>query len=67
MSGSFRRGLLALTLAGLAVRLLWVALEPPTFPVADETMWVAWGSQTLPSPEVAFSPRRLRFVFHPPL
>jgi 4-amino-4-deoxy-L-arabinose transferase-like glycosyltransferase len=67
VSGSFRRGLLALTLAGLAVRLLWVALEPPTFPVADETMWVAWGSQTLPSPEVAFSPLRLRFVFHPPL
>lgn len=67
MSGSFRRGLLALTLAGLAVRLLWVALEPPTFPVADETMWVAWGSETLPSPEVAFSPLRLRFVFHPPL
>jgi 4-amino-4-deoxy-L-arabinose transferase-like glycosyltransferase len=67
VSGSFRRGLLALTLAGLAVRLLWVALEPPTFPVADETMWVSWGSETLPSPDVAFSPLRLRFVFHPPL
>jgi hypothetical protein len=67
VSGSYRRGLLALTLAGLAVRLLWVALEPPTFPVADETMWVSWGTQTLPSPEVAFSPLRLRFVFHPPL
>jgi 4-amino-4-deoxy-L-arabinose transferase-like glycosyltransferase len=57
----------ALTLAGLAVRLLWVALEPATSPVADETMWVSWGSETLPSPEVAFSPRRLLFVFHPPL
>jgi hypothetical protein len=67
VSGSFRRGLLALTLAGLAARLLWVALEPPTFPVADETMWVAWGSQILPSPEVGFSPLRLRFIFHPPL
>ena len=67
MSGSFRRGLLALTLAGLAVRLLWVALEPATFPVADETMWVSWGSEELPSPDVAFSPLRLRFVFHPPL
>ena len=65
MSGSFRRGLLALTLAGLAVRLLWVGLEPPTSPVADETMWVSWGSEGLP--EVAFSPLRLRFVFHPPL
>jgi 4-amino-4-deoxy-L-arabinose transferase-like glycosyltransferase len=67
VSGSFRRGLLALTLAGLAVRLLWVALEPATSPVADETMWVSWGSETLPSPEVGFSPRRLLFVFHPPL
>jgi hypothetical protein len=67
VSGSFRRGLLALTLAGLAARLLWVALEPATFPVADETMWVSWGSEILPSPEVAFSPLRLRFVFHPPL
>ena len=65
--GSFRRGLLALTLAGLAVRLLWVVLEPPTFPVADETMWVSWGSDILPSPDVDFSPLRLRFVFHPPL
>jgi 4-amino-4-deoxy-L-arabinose transferase-like glycosyltransferase len=67
VSGSFRRGLLALTLAGLAVRLLWVALEPPTFPVADETMWLTWGAQNLPSSEVGFSPLRLRFVFHPPL
>jgi hypothetical protein len=66
VSGSFRRGLLALTLAGLAARLLWVALEPPTFPVADETMWISW-ARTLLSPEVAFSPLRLRFVFHPPL
>jgi 4-amino-4-deoxy-L-arabinose transferase-like glycosyltransferase len=67
VSGSFRRRLLALTLGGLAVRLLWVLLEPVTHPIADETMWVAWGAQNLPSPEVAFSPLRLRFVFHPPL
>jgi len=67
VSASFRRGLLVLTLAGLAVRLLWTALEPATAPVADETMWVSWGSQTLPSPEVRFSPLRLLFVFHPPL
>jgi 4-amino-4-deoxy-L-arabinose transferase-like glycosyltransferase len=62
---AFRRGLLALTLAGLAVRLLWVALEPATSPVADETMWITWGSQNLP--DVGFSPLRLLFVFHPPL
>jgi 4-amino-4-deoxy-L-arabinose transferase-like glycosyltransferase len=62
---SFRRGLLALTGAGLLVRLLWVALEPATSPVADETMWVNWGSRELPA--VAFSPMRLSFIFHPPL
>jgi hypothetical protein len=67
VSGSFRRGLLALTLAGLAARLLWVFLEPATSPQADETMWVTWGASVLPSPEVAFSPRALLFVFHPPL
>ena len=65
--GSFRRRLLALTLAGLLVRLLWVALEPETRPVADETMWLAWGTQDLPSPETGFSPLKLRFIFHPPL
>jgi 4-amino-4-deoxy-L-arabinose transferase-like glycosyltransferase len=62
--GSFRRRLLALTLAGLLARLLWVALEPDTHPVADETMWLSWGSRIL---EVDFSPLRLRFIFHPPL
>ncbi len=67
VSGSFRARLLALTLAGFATRLLWVALEPATSPVADETMWLTWGTEVLPSPEVAFSPLRLRFVFHPPL
>jgi len=64
--GPFRSRLVLLTLAGLAVRLLWVALEPATSPVADETMWVTWGTEVLPSPDVAFSPLRLRFVFHPP-
>jgi hypothetical protein len=67
VSGSFRARLLALTLLGLAVRVLWVALEPATSPVADETMWLTWGTEVLPSPEVGFSPLRLRFVFHPPL
>ena len=30
-------------------------------------MWLTWGACELPSPEVAFSPLRLRFIFHPPL
>ena len=64
---SFRVRLLLLSLLGLVVRMLWVAVEPATSPVADETMWLTWGTEVLPSPEVAFSPLQLRFVFHPPL
>jgi len=64
---SFRARLLLLSLLGLAVRALWVAFEPATSPVADETMWLTWGTEVLPSAEVGFSPLRLRFVFHPPL
>jgi hypothetical protein len=64
---SFRSRLLLLTLVGLGVRAAWAALEPATSPQADETMWLTWGTQVLPSPEVAFSPLRLRFIFHPPL
>ena len=67
MSGSFRRGLVALTLAGLVVRLLFLVLEPATSPVADERMWTAWGTEILPSEKIGFSPLRLRFIFHPPV
>ena len=64
---SFRARLLLLFALGLGVRVAFVALEPATSPVADETMWLTWGTEVLPSPEVGFSPERLRFVFHPPL
>ena len=64
-----RRALYALTVLALGLRLLFVWAEPETYPVADETMWVTWGTEVLPSPEVAFSPLAFpfRFVFHPPL
>jgi 4-amino-4-deoxy-L-arabinose transferase-like glycosyltransferase len=65
--GSFRARLGLVCLLGLALRVAWVALEPSTSPQADETMWLTWGTEVLPSPEVAFSPMRLRFIFHPPL
>ena len=64
---SFHRRLLLLTLAALAVRVAWVWLEPETVPLADENMWLTWGAGVLPSAEVAFSPLKLRFIFHPPL
>jgi hypothetical protein len=57
MPGSWKARLASLTLVALALRALWVALEPATSPQADETMWLIWGTEVLPSPEVAF-PRR---------
>jgi 4-amino-4-deoxy-L-arabinose transferase-like glycosyltransferase len=67
VSGSFRRGLVALTLAGLAARLLFVLLEPGSRLVGDEWMWTRWGTEIIPSERVAFSPLELHFIFHPPL
>jgi dolichyl-phosphate-mannose-protein mannosyltransferase len=64
---SSSRRLLLLAAAALLVRLLFIALEPATDPVADETMWTTWGARILPSPEVGFSPLRFRLIFHPPL
>ena len=68
MSGAeerFAPRLVLLTLAAIAVRLLFVFLEPSTDPVADETMWTTWGARVLP--EVGFSPLQFRLIFHPPL
>jgi hypothetical protein len=64
-----RRALVALTVLALGLRLLFVWAEPPTYPVGDETMWLTWGTQVLPSASVAFSPLApgFKFIFHPPL
>ncbi len=67
MSGTFHRGLVALALAGLAARLLFVLLEPGVRLVGDEWMWTRWGTEIIPSARIAFSPLELSFVFHPPL
>lgn len=66
----FRRRLLLLTLAALAVRLLFLAWEPETRPTGDERTWTAWGTQSpagVASPEVRFSPLRTGVLFYPPL
>lgn len=60
------RALLLLTLAGLAVRVLLLVLEPAVGPVADERTWTDW-AKTVASERVAFSPFRTRMIFHPPL
>jgi hypothetical protein len=65
VSGPFRRGLLALSLAGLSLRLLFLVLEPATAPVADETVWIRWGTELVR--EAGFSPFAHRLIFHPPL
>jgi 4-amino-4-deoxy-L-arabinose transferase-like glycosyltransferase len=60
------RRLLLLTLAGLAVRLLFLLAEPATGPVADERTWTDW-ARIVASERVGFSPFRTRMIFHPPL
>lgn len=60
---AFRRTLLLLTLAGLAVRAALLLLEPPTSPVADERTWTAWADIVAERP----SPFRHKMIFHPPL
>src|SRR5262245_41400060 len=60
------RRLLLLTLAGLAVRLTFLLVEPATGPVADERTWTDW-ARIVASDRVGFSPFRTRMIFHPPL
>jgi hypothetical protein len=64
-----RRALVTLAVLALALRLAFVWTEPETHPIADETMWVTWGTEVLPSAAVAFSPLspEFRFIFHPPV
>ena len=50
--------------AGLALRLLFIAFEPSTTPVADETMWLM-ALRRIPS--AGFSPFANYPIFHPPL
>ncbi len=61
-----RRPLVVLTLAGLALRLAFLVLEPSTVLAGDEHTWTTWGAQVLPSADVAFSPLRFRLIFYPP-
>jgi 4-amino-4-deoxy-L-arabinose transferase-like glycosyltransferase len=60
---TFRRTLVLLTLAGLAVRAALLVLEPATSPVADERTWTDWARIVAERP----SPLRHKMIFHPPL
>ena len=59
------RKLALVTLGGLALRVAFLYLEPPTRPVADERPWTAWGVET-GGPKVRFSPLRSDLAFFPP-
>jgi len=64
------RALLVLFLAGLAVRIAFLLLEPATHPVADERVWIGWAIEPpdgIASPGVAFNPWRTKIIFHPPV
>ncbi len=56
---------LRLTLAGLALRILFLLLEPSARLVGDEHTWTAWGAE-IASPAVGFSPAATRLIFYPP-
>ena len=60
------RALAALTLAALAVRVAYLALEPRCALTGDEPSWIELGRQ-IGRPAVAFSPFRSDLVFYPPV
>lgn len=62
--------LLLLFVAGLAVRLAFLVLEPATHPVADERVWIGWAVEPpdgIACARVFFNPWRTRIIFHPPV
>ena len=61
------RPLLLLTVAGLAVRIAFLLLEPTHSLAGDEHTWTTWGAEVLAGSEVAFSPLKLRLIFYPPV
>ena len=61
-----RRRLLLLTVAGLAVRLLFLALEPRVELAGDESSWVALGVQGLARLKHPLNPFSKHIIFYPP-
>jgi 4-amino-4-deoxy-L-arabinose transferase-like glycosyltransferase len=54
-------------MAGLAVRLAFVALEPATRPRGDERTWLALGLEWVAAPPASFDPLKSPLLFYPPL
>lgn len=62
----FRRALLLVTLAGLAVRIALLALEPEAKLAGDEPTWTTLAINGLVKLRRPFSPLRSPIVFYPP-
>ena len=54
-------------MAGLAVRLAFVALEPATRPRGDERTWLVLGLEWVAAPPASFDPLKSPLLFYPPL
>jgi 4-amino-4-deoxy-L-arabinose transferase-like glycosyltransferase len=63
----FERALLLLSLAALALRLLWLLLEPRCAPSGDEPSWIALGTRSMARPNRGLDPFRNGLIFYPPL
>ena len=63
---SFRRRLVLLTAAGLAVRVAFLLLEPRAQLAGDESTWTTLAFRGVLLPRHAFSPLKSPIVFYPP-
>ena len=63
--GSLDRTLVALTLAALAVRVVYLLVEPRCALTGDEPSWIELGRR-IARPAVAFSPLKSDLIFYPP-
>jgi hypothetical protein len=61
-----RKGLLLLTLAGLAARVAFLALEPKVELLGDESSWVALGVHGLAELRHPLNPLARHIIFYPP-
>lgn len=67
MSFLSRNRIAVVFLAGLAVRLAFVALEPATRPRGDERTWLVLGLEWVAAAPTSFDPFKSPLLFYPPL
>jgi 4-amino-4-deoxy-L-arabinose transferase-like glycosyltransferase len=67
VSPAFRHRTALVFLAGLALRLAFVAFEPATRPLGDERTWLVLGLEWVAAPPASFDPFVSPLLFYPPL